>query len=69
MARRKTRYTGVYERQSTSNKYQGKPDVAFDFCYRVDGKLTWECAGWRSEGMTAQEASDLRREAMKKKQV
>lgn len=66
MARRKTRYTGVYERQSTTNKYQGKPDVAYDYCYRNDGKLVWVCAGWRSEGMTAQEASDLRREAMKK---
>lgn len=69
MARRKTRYTGVYERQSTVNKYQGKPDVAYDYCYKVDGKLVWECAGWRSEGMNAQEASDLRREAMKKKQT
>lgn len=68
MARRKTRYTGVYERQSTNSKYQGKPDVAYDFCYRDGRKLIWECAGWRSEGMTPQEAADLRHEAIKKAQ-
>lgn len=65
MARRKTRYTGVYERQSTVNKFQGKPDIAYDVCWKVDGKLVWKCAGWRSDGMTAQEAAEVRREAMK----
>jgi integrase len=47
------------------NKFQGKPDVAFDICWKADGKLVWKCVGWRSEGMTAQEAADLRRESMK----
>lgn len=65
MSRRKTRHTGVYERLSTVNKFQGKPDVAYDFCFKQDGKLVWKCAGWRSEGMTAQEASTMRMEAMR----
>lgn len=65
MARRKTRYAGVYERQSSLNRFQGKPDVAFDVCWKVNGKLVWRCAGWRSEGMTAQEAAEVRMAAMK----
>ena len=66
MIRRKTRHTGVYERASSSKKYQGKADIAYDFCWRDEaGKLHWKCAGWRSEGMTAAEAADLRREATK----
>ena len=60
MARRKTRYTGVYERASSVNRFQGKADIAYDVCYKIDGKLTWFCAGWRSEGMTAGEAVQIR---------
>ena len=65
MGRRKTKYTGVYERVSTVNKFQGKPDVAYDYCFKVGDKLTWKCAGWKSEGMTAAEAADMRRDAIK----
>lgn len=65
MARRKTRYTGVYERPSSTRKFQGKADVAFDYCVRLDGKLVWQCAGWRSEGMTAAEAANRRQDAMR----
>ena len=65
MARRKTRYTGVYERASTVRKFQGKPDVAYDYAIKVDGKLTWKCAGWRSDGVTAAVAADARASAMR----
>ena len=65
MARRKTRYTGVYERASTVRKFQGKPDVAYDYAIKVDGKLVWKCAGWRSDGVTAAVAADARASAMR----
>lgn len=65
MARRKTKYTGVYERPSSVNKFQGRADIAFDYCYKAGEKLVWRCAGWKSEGMTAAEAADLRRDAIK----
>ena len=63
--RRKTKYTGVYERLSTVNRFQGKADVAYDFCYKAGGKLIWKLAGWKSDGMTAAEAADMRRDAMR----
>ena len=67
MGRRKTRYTGVYERQSSTRKFQGKPDVAYDYCYKKqDGKLAWVTAGWRSEGMTAAEAADMRQDDVRR---
>lgn len=65
MARRKTRYTGVYERASTVRKFQGKPDVAYDYAIKIDGKLTWKCAGWRSDGVMAAVAADARASAMR----
>lgn len=66
MARRKTKFTGVYERPSSTRKWQGKADVAFDFCFRQDGKLTWQTAGWKSEGMTAAEAFALRQDSLRR---
>jgi len=67
MERIKTRYIGVYERKSSVRRYQGKPDVAFDIFYRdKDGRQHIHCAGWRSDGMTAAEASSLRAEIIKK---
>ncbi|MDD2966651.1 MAG: site-specific integrase [Desulfovibrionaceae bacterium] len=65
-ARKKTRFAGVYERQSATRKFQGKADVAYDYSLRIGGKLSWKCAGWRSEGMTPQEASLQRAEAQRK---
>ena len=65
MARRKTKHTGVYERLSTVDKFQGRPDVAYDVAYKANGKLLWKCVGWKSEGMTAAEAADIRRDLIK----
>lgn len=67
MGRRKTRYTGVYERPSATRKFQGKSDLAYDICYKqADGKLVWKTAGWRSEGMTAAEAADMRQDLVRR---
>ena len=56
MKRVRTKYKGVYERES-EQRHNGKPDVCFDIAYRLDGKLIWEKAGWVSEGYSAKLAS------------
>lgn len=66
MKRKKTRYVGVFERASAINKFQGRADIAYDYCYKLDGKLIWKCAGWKSGGMTPQEASSIRTSEMKR---
>lgn len=65
MAEKRTKskqFTGVYWRLSKdpTRKFNGKPDRAFDFCYRENGKLKWECAGWLSTGMSEQLAAQER---------
>lgn len=48
----RTRHVGVYEREIT-NKH-GKPDIAYDITYKVDGRKIWECVGLRNaDKMTA----------------
>lgn len=66
MKRKKTRYVGVFERASSINKFQGRPDIAYDYCYKLEGKLIWKCAGYKSGGMTPAEASRTRNEEMKR---
>lgn len=53
MAEKRTKskkYIGVYWRLSSdpTKKFNGKPDKAFDYCFRENGKLKWVCAGWLS---------------------
>lgn len=58
--REKTRFPGVYSR-SITNKRTGKPDVAFDFCYRDElGKFSWQFIGYKSDGVNAVYASRKR---------
>lgn len=65
--RTKTKYTGVYTRESTTRRHDGKPDVCFDIAYKtVEGKLVYEKVGWRSEGYTAVHASEVRAERIRK---
>lgn len=65
--RTKTKYTGVYTRQSAIRKYDGRPDVCFDISYKTpEGKLVYEKVGWRSEGYTAVVASEVRAERIRK---
>lgn len=63
----RTRFTGVYTRESTERRYNGKPDVVFYYCLKIDGKRVWTKCGWRSEGMTAQAAYQMRNEALAKR--
>ena len=60
MERDRTKYLGVYQRQSDTRTYNGKPDVCFDVTFKRDGKKIWEKIGWVSEGYTAKIASELR---------
>lgn len=63
--RKPTRYTGVYQLESTLRRYDGKPDLCFYITYKqLDGKKVWEKLGWRSEKMTASLANDIRSDRM-----
>ena len=59
---KKTKYAGVRYREHKSRKHAGKPDQYFVIRYKVQGKLTSESVGWRSEGMNAAKAARLRGE-------
>ena len=66
--RSRTKYIGVYQRQAGDgriNHRDGKADVCFEITYKNKArKKVWEKIGWRSEGFTAQFASNLRAERM-----
>ena len=61
-----TRFEGVYQRESWSKRFRGRPDV----CYSIDyydpqtKKRVRNTIGWRSEGFTAEMAADMRRELL-----
>ena len=58
--REKTRFPGVYCRDII-NKRTGKPDVAFDICYRDNfGKMRWKLIGYKSDGVNAAYANTRR---------
>lgn len=63
--RTKTKFTGVYERTSDHKIFKGKPDVCFDICYKVEGRLVWEKTGWCSEGYSAKLAAQVRSERLR----
>jgi integrase len=58
--REKTKFTGVYQRVSSERMHEGKPDVCYDIAFKVDGRLIWEKAGWKSEGYDAAMAQIVR---------
>lgn len=60
----KTRFPGVYTRESKKRRHAGRPDVVFYYCIHANGKRLWYKAGWRSEGMTAQAAAGMRSRAL-----
>lgn len=63
--RKPTKFTGVYQLESTQRRYDGKPDLCFYITYKLpSGKKVWEKIGWRSEKMTAALASDTRSDRM-----
>jgi len=58
--RTKTRFPGVYSRKII-NKRTGKPDTAFDICYRdQEGKFRWDLIGYASDGVNAPYANGKR---------
>lgn len=66
--RERTKYTGVYTRTSDvrRNPRDGKADACYDITYKTrDGRKVWEKVGWKSEGYTAQMASELRSDRIK----
>jgi len=63
--RERTKYPGVYQRESADRLFKGKTDICFDVTYKLDGKKIWEKIGWLSEGYTAKLASDIRAERMR----
>jgi integrase len=65
MNRKKTKYTGVYERHSDVKKHKGKPDVCFDITYKLEGKKYWEKVGWKSEGYSEKLADAVRAERLR----
>lgn len=60
----KTRFVGVRAKESPTRKHKGKADKYFLIRYGKDGKIIQEAAGWASEGITAQFASNLRAEIL-----
>lgn len=70
MARKPTKFTGVYQLESSVKKFDGKPDLCFYITYKTpDGKKVWEKLGWRSEKMTAALASSVRGERLQQMRI
>ena len=62
------KYKGVYYRESTSNKWRGKPDKCYWILFTDarTGKKRWEKCGWLSEGWTPEAAQAKRAEMLEK---
>ena len=58
----KTNYPNVYYREHKKRMYLGSPDRYFIIRYRFKGVKKAEAVGWRSEGMNAKKASQIRSE-------
>lgn len=65
MKRSPTKFTGVYQRGSSSRRCKGKPDICYDITYKADGKKVWEKVGWASEGYSAKLADQVRSERIR----
>ena len=59
------KWTGVFIRESSNRKYEGKPDGCYYITYKVCGKKKNEKIGWKSEGYTPQVAAELRARRVK----
>lgn len=65
VTRTRTKHVGVFERESSERLHKGKPDIAYDVCYKFEGKLIWEKIGWKSEGYSPKLASDIRSDRLR----
>lgn len=59
-----TRFPGIYTRESSKRRHDGKPDIVFYYRIKVAGVSRWVKCGWRSEGMNARLAAEMRRNAL-----
>lgn len=70
MPRTRTSHTGVYYRESTKRRL---PDGTFDICYDIhfkrDGKDIWQTVGWKSAGVTLQDAVRIRQQRIDEKKM
>ncbi|MCJ7601803.1 MAG: site-specific integrase [Desulfobulbaceae bacterium] len=57
--------TGVYGRDSSTRRVNGKPDVCYDITFKVNGQKKWEKVGWKSEGYSPAMAVELRANRVK----
>ncbi len=57
---KKTKFNGVYYRESDKRKFQGKPDRCFYIKYYYNGKQYNKRIGWLSEGYTAQLVANIK---------
>lgn len=57
---KKTKFNGVYYRDSDKRKFQGKPDRCFYIKYYYNGKQYNKRIGWLSEGYTAQLVANIK---------
>lgn len=65
MGREKTRFTGVYQLESETRRWNGKPDVSYYITFKsASGRKVWEKIGWRSEGYSAAKAAEIRGERL-----
>ena len=65
MSRKKSKFTGVYMRESKDRRFKGRPDFCFDITFKEGARKVWQKVGWRSEGITAAYASKLRSEIVR----
>jgi len=63
--RKRTKYVGVYVRESEGRLFEGKPDQCFDITYKADGRKVWEKVGWLSEGYGLKVAANIRSERLR----
>ncbi|MDC7217746.1 MAG: hypothetical protein PQJ28_01840, partial [Spirochaetales bacterium] len=56
----KTKYAGVYYRESRTKRYRGQPDRAYLIWYNEGGKSRTKTLGWASDNYTALKAKNER---------
>jgi len=65
LKREKTKFVGVYKRNSSHRQHKNKPDICYDITYKVNDKLIREKVGWISEGYNAKMAIMIRAERIR----
>ena len=53
------------QRTSETKRYNGKLDTCYEIRFKIGGKIKHEKIGWKSEGISARIASEVRAKRMK----